>query len=241
MTSLLLAALLALVALIYASVGQAGGTAFLAVMALMGLAPGELRPTALALNVIAAGFTTWQLHRLDAVDWRLLGRLGAPSIPMAFVGGLIVLDGRSYYVLVGLLLITAAFLMVVRPREEATQRPLGTVPALLIGALVGWLSGLTGVGGGVFLAPIMIVAGWASVKQAAALSAPFILINSIVALLGTIVAGGYVTAAFGIYAVAVAAGAAAGTLIGRRFLSERATRYVLAAILLAAGVKSLAG
>jgi uncharacterized membrane protein YfcA len=241
MTSLLLAALLALVALIYASVGQAGGTAFLAVMALMGLAPEELRPTALALNVIAAGLTTWQLHRLDAVDWRLLGRLGAPSIPMAFVGGLIVLDGRSYYVLVGVVLIAAAVLMVVRSREEVARRPIGTAPTVLVGALVGGVSGLTGVGGGVFLAPTMIVAGWASARQAAALSAPFILVNSIVALVGTIVAGGQVTPAFGVYAVAAAVGAVAGTLIGRRLLSERATRYLLAAILLAAGLKSLVG
>lgn len=197
MDSLLLAILLALVSLAYATVGQAGGTAFLAVMAAFGLAPEELRPTALALNVVAAGFTTWQLHRARAVDWRLLGLLAVSSLPMAFLGGLVVLDARTYYLLVGCVLLVAAALMMVRPVGRAS-RDLGRLAALSTGALVGFVSGLTGVGGGVFLVPVLIVVGWTMAKQVAGLSAPFIFVNSVVALAGTLLAGERITADFGL-------------------------------------------
>lgn len=238
MDSFLLAVLLAVVSLIYATVGQAGGTAFLAVMAAMGLAPAELRPTALALNVVASAFTTWQLHRAGVVEWRLLGVLAMSSLPTAFVGGLIVLDGGSYYLLVGCVLLAAAALMVLRP-AGAASRKFGSPAALTTGGLVGFLSGLTGVGGGVFLAPVLIVSGWTTARKAAGLAAPFILVNSLVALAATLLAGERVTADFGLYAVAAVAGAVAGAQIGHRFLSERATRGVLAAILAGAGLKLL--
>jgi uncharacterized membrane protein YfcA len=238
MDSLLLAVLLALVSLVYATVGQAGGTAFLAVMAAFGLAPEELRPTALALNVVAAGFTTWQLHRARAVDWRQLGLLAVSSLPMAFLGGLVVLDVRTYYLVVGCVLLGAAALMVARPVGTAS-RDLGRLAALSTGAFLGFVSGLTGVGGGVFLAPVLIGVGWTTAKQAVGLSAPFIFVNSVVALPGTLLAGDRITADFGLYAPAAVAGAVAGMLIGHRFLSERGTRYVLAAILASAGMKLL--
>jgi uncharacterized protein len=238
MDSFLLAVLLALVSLVYATVGQAGGTAFLAVMAAFGLAPEELRPTALALNIVAAGFTTWQLHRARAVDWRLLRLLAVSSLPMAFLGGLVVLDARTYYLVVGCVLLGAAALLVALPVGTAS-RDLECLAALSTGALLGFVSGLTGVGGGVFLAPVLIVVGWTTAKQAVGLSAPFIFVNSVVALPGTLLAGDRITADFGLYAPATVAGAIAGMLIGHRFLSERGTRYVLAAILASAGMKLL--
>jgi uncharacterized membrane protein YfcA len=236
----LLTALLASVSLLYATAGQAGGTAFVAVMAFAAFPAAEMHPTALLLNVIAAGYATWRLHRHGALDQKALLPLTLPSIATAFVGGLLVLNGREYFALTGLLLVAAAVLMIFK--READSVEAGSVmvfPAALAGAASGFFSGLTGVGGGVFLTPLMIALGWASPKRAAALSPPFILCNSAVGLLGVLIAGQRLTSDTPLYAVGALAGAVLGSTIARRRMSERATRYVLAAILLFAGLRLL--
>jgi hypothetical protein len=158
----------------------------------------------------------------------------------AFVGGLLVLNGREYFELTGLLLIAAAVLMIFK--READSVETGSVmvfPAALAGAASGFLSGLTGVGGGVFLTPLIIALGWASPKRAAALSPPFILCNSAVGLLGVLIAGQRLTSNMPLYAVGALAGAVLGSAIARRGMSQRATRYVLAVILMFAGLRLL--
>ncbi len=236
----LLTGLLASVSLLYATAGQAGGTAFIAVMAFAAFPAAEMRPTALLLNVVAAGYATWQLHRNGALDQKALWPLTLPSMAAAFVGGLLVLNGREYFELTGLLLIAAAVLMIFK--READSVETGSVmvfPAALAGAASGFLSGLTGVGGGVFLTPLIIALGWASPKGAAALSPPFILCNSAVGLLGVLIAGQRVTSNMPLYAVGALAGAVLGSAIARRGMSQRATRYVLAVILMFAGLRLL--
>lgn len=230
--------LLMAVSLIYATVGQAGGTAFLAIMAVMGLPAAELRPTALTLNIVAAAYTTWRLNAGQTIDWRLLACVGIPALPASFLGGLIALESGLYYAVTGCILLFAAAMMVSKWAERATALP-GIIPAALVGGIAGFASGITGVGGGVFLAPAMISLGWVTARQAAGLSAPFILGNSITGLAGALMAGQRPSADVGPYALAALAGAVVGTMIGQRFMSERATRYVLAAILLVAGLRLL--
>ncbi len=238
MSPLIIPILLVAVSLVYATVGQAGGTAFLAIMAVLGVPAAELRPTALILNIVAAGYATWRLHAGGAIDWRLLTAAGAASLPASFLGGLVVLDSAIYYTLTGGIMLFAAAMLVTKWYVREAISP-GTVRAAIVGGLAGFASGITGVGGGVFLAPALIGLGWATARQAAALSAPFILGNSITGLVGVLAAGQRPTADVGLYAFAALAGAIAGTMIGQRFMSERTTRYVLAAILVIAGARLL--
>jgi uncharacterized membrane protein YfcA len=235
-----LALLFGAISLLYATVGQAGGTAFLALMAFAAFPSSEMRPTALALNIVAAAYSSWVFNRNQAVDWGKLKPLLAASLPTALIGGFIVLDERLYEGTTGVVLLLAGATMIFR-RERAVgpdhQAPLWG--ATVLGAAVGLVSGLTGVGGGVFLAPMLIALHWASPRQTAALSAPFILLNSMVGLVGVLFAGQLPSSYFAWYAAAALGGAIIGTTVGLRWLSQTATRYVLAAILLAAGVQLL--
>ena len=238
--ALLVAVSMGCVSLLYATVGQAGGTAFVAVMALAASPAAEIRPTALLLNVIAAIYATWRLHQNGAIERRTLLLLTIPSMVAAFGGGLLVLTGQVYFALTGLLLVIAAALMVVKRGADSLEaRSVKALPAALVGAASGFLSGLTGVGSGVFLTPLIIALGWASPKRAAALSPPFILCNSVVGLAGVLISGQRATSAASLYAVAALAGAVIGSTIALRWMSERTTRYVLAVILLFAGSRLL--
>jgi uncharacterized membrane protein YfcA len=239
MDQVLLTFSIACVSLLYATVGQAGGTAFLAVMALAGFPANEMRATALLLNIVAASYATWRLHRSSAIDWRLLLPITLPSLVTAFLGGLLVLDGPLYFTATGILLIGAAGLMLSRGKVSADTVTVHLLPAMLAGAAAGFLSGVTGVGGGVFLVPQLVLFGWASAKRAAGISAPFILFNSVLGLAGALLAGQQIALGTSLYSVGAIVGAVLGASIGQRWMSEQATRYILAAVLLFAGSRLL--
>jgi uncharacterized protein len=235
-----LALLFGAISLLYATVGQAGGTAFLALMAFAGFPSAEMRPTALALNIVAAAYSTWVFGRNKVVNWSKLKLLLMSSLPTALVGGFIVLDERIYKTATGVVLCLAGAVMILRRNpaiDQDQETPLWGVVS--VGAVVGLVSSLTGVGGGVFLAPTLIALRWASPKQAAALSAPFILANSAAGLIGVLFAAQFPSSHSGLYAVAALGGAVAGTAIGLRYLSQATTRYILGAILIAAGAQLL--
>ena len=236
----MLALLFGAISLLYATVGQAGGTSFLALMAFASFSPSEMRPTAFMLNIVAASYTTWLFNRVRLVDWKKLTPLLASSLPMAVVGGLIVLNEQIYKTITGLVFLVAAVALAFqRTSDGELKRPTPLRGAISIGAVIGFVSGLTGVGGGLFLAPLLIALQWASPKQTAALSAPFNLANSVLGLLGVMYAGQAPTAQTWMYAIAAAAGAIIGTSVGLRWLSHTMTRYILAVVLGAAGIQFL--
>nr|WP_294507376.1 sulfite exporter TauE/SafE family protein [uncultured Rhodopila sp.] len=240
MHDLLIAVLIGGVSLLYATAGQAGGTAFLAVMAFAAFPAALMRPTALLLNVVAAGYATWRLHRNAAIDWPLLLKVTVPSLATAFLGGLVVLSGQLYFVLTGVLLVAAAVLMIFKRSADTVETTsIRLFPAILVGGGAGLVSGLTGVGGGVFLTPLLIAFGWASPRVAARLSPPFILCNSVLGLGGVLLAGQIPAPGTWLYGIGALAGAVCGTALGHRRMSEQRTRQVLAAILLFAGVRLL--
>jgi uncharacterized protein len=237
---LILTAVIAAVSLLYATVGQAGGTAFVAVMAFAGFSASEMRPTALLLNIVAASYATWRLHHKGMVDWPFFARIAAASLPAAFLGGLVVLESNPYFVVTGSLLIVAAALTVMKRKTDNGEDHQPSLWRLTIGGVgAGFLSGVSGVGGGVFLAPLLIIQGWASPRRAAYLSAPFILFNSLLGFGGVWMAGQVPAPDTALYAAGALAGSVIGSAIGLRWVSDRTTRYVLAAILLFAGLRLL--
>lgn len=240
--ALLITALIGGVSLLYASAGQAGGTGFLAVMAFAAFPAAQMRPTALLLNVVAAGYATWRLRQSAALDRRLLLHVTAPSLVTTFLGGLTVLPGHIYFALTGGLLLLAGSLMIFKRGADGLEaRPVRPLKAAAVGAAAGFASGLTGVGGGVFLTPLLIGFGWASPRRAAGLSPPFILCNSVMGLVAVLLAGQAPAPGASLYAIGALAGALAGTAIGHRWMSQRGIRYVLAAILLFAGFRLVLG
>ena len=228
-------------ALLYASVGHAGASGYLAAMALVGVAPATMKPTALALNIVVASIVTVRFHLAGHIRWRALVPFVMGSIPMAFVGGALVLPGAVYKPLVGLILLVAAFQLVrtaassAASDERPTAIPFG--PAAIAGAGIGLLSGLTGTGGGIFLTPLILFAGWADVRVAAGISAAFILANSISGLLGNVSSVKALPPELPIWLIAVAVGGLIGAELGARRLGRPALRRALAVVLVVAGLK----
>jgi len=228
-------------ALLYASVGHAGASGYLAAMALLGVAPATMRPTALALNILVASIVTIRFHLAGHIRWRPLVPFVIASIPMAFVGGALVLPGSVYKPLVGLILLLAAFQLLRTAASSAAtdERPAAIpfIPAAIAGAGIGLLSGLTGTGGGIFLTPLILFAGWAEARVAAGISAAFILVNSVSGLLGNVSSVRALPPELPIWLLAVAVGGLIGAELGARRLGTPALRRALAVVLVVAGLK----
>lgn len=227
------------VALLYSSVGHGGGSGYLAVMALFGVAPALMKPTALALNVVVASLATFRFAQAGHFRWRLFWPFAASSIPAAYVGGAVTLPGDAYRLVVGVVLVYAAVRLgrsAVREVDGA-DRPPPLPAALAVGAGIGLLSGLVGVGGGIFLSPVLLLAGWAGAHATAAVSAAFILVNSVAGLAGHLGVAAGLPAALPVWAVAVAAGGWIGSTLGSRRLPSGGIRAALAVVLVVASAK----
>lgn len=230
-------------AFLYSSVGHAGASAYLAVMALLGIAPESMKPAALLLNVIVASVATVQFGRSRFFSWPLLWPFLVTAVPAAFIGGRIELPSNSYKVLVGLVLVYAGMRLVVKNLRNAAphanpRRP-GLVLSLFTGTAIGILAGLTGTGGGIFLTPMLVLGNWAEPKQAAAISPAFILANSISGLAGLATHLGHLQLpeSFWVWSGAVLAGGFLGAWCGIRRFDNRGLRVLLAIVLLIAGTK----
>jgi uncharacterized membrane protein YfcA len=248
-----LAVAIGLIALLYASVGHAGATGYTAVLALAGAAPAVIRPTALVLNVVVAAIGTVQFVRAGHFRRGLFLPLAAASVPCAALGGAIGLSTAAFETLLGIVLLCSAVRIVTEavgargagtPAAGADRQVVRTIrPPLLglLGAGIGLLSGLTGVGGGVFLTPVLLAIRAAPVRQVAAVTAPFILVNSLAGLAGFMAAGGSLPP-LGLPLVAAAvAGGVIGAQLGAFRLPVPILRLVMAVVLLVAAAKLLGG
>lgn len=241
---LILAASFFVVATLYTTVGHAGASGYLAMMALAGLAPETMRPTALTLNIIVAALTVHRFHHARYFSWAGLWPFLLGSIPFAAVGGIQSLSRGTYYVAMGAVLLIAASYLAWRAfgarkaMEEGVVR-VRKLPAILIGCAIGFLSGLIGVGGGIFLSPILLILGWAGPKTTAGISAPFILVNSAVALLAGSLTVQKLPGELPLLAAAALGGAFLGTWLGLQRLRQKGLLVTLAVVMSLAGGKLL--
>jgi uncharacterized membrane protein YfcA len=237
--TLIIAILFFVGAALYASVGHGGASSYLAVMGLFSLAPDVMKPTALALNILVASVATFKFYRAGLFSWRLLWPFAVASIPAAFVGGAVMLPARSYKIVVGVVLLYAAvwmFRSAMRPISKETHSP-PLWAAVLAGLAIGFLSGLTGVGGGIFLSPLLLSMGWAETRATSGVAAPFILVNSIAGLLGHIASVSQLPPNVPVWGAAALIGGWIGASYGSKRAPVPVLRQLLSLVLVVAGVK----
>jgi uncharacterized membrane protein YfcA len=228
---------IALIAFLYSSVGHAGASGYIATMTLFGLTASVIRPTALVLNILVATIGSFQFWRAGHFSWKLFWPFALLSIPAAYAGGYLQPSASVLKILIGLVLLSSAARLIFRRGDPAkTNRP--SIPtATGIGAGLGFLSGLTGTGGGIFLTPLLLFCRWAQIRQAAAVSALFILVNSIGGLVGYFTATRTVPSLGLVLAIPAIIGGAVGSYLGSRRLPPRGIAIFLALVLTIAGCK----
>jgi len=225
------------VAFLYSSVGHAGASGYIAVMALWGLTTTTIRPTALLLNILVASIGSFQFWKAGHFSWRLFWPFALLSIPAAYFGGYLQLPASILKILIGLVLLFSAIRLIFR-RADPPQTNFPASPvALITGGAIGFLSGLTGTGGGIFLTPTLLFFKWAKIRQAAAISALFILVNSISGLVGYFTAKRTIPLLGLQLAPAVIVCGAFGSYLGSRRFPVRTISLLLATVLIIAGLK----
>lgn len=232
--------LLFLVAFLYSSVGHGGASGYLALMAIFNITPEVMKPTALMLNLFVSLTSFIQYYRGGHFKWKIFLPLAAASIPMSFIGGLVVLDGTIYKKILGLLLIIpiARFLFFKNPVVEEKNKT-SLILSVIIGGSVGLLSGMIGIGGGIILSPILLLLKWTNQKQTAAISALFIFVNSLSGLAGQLTKGIHLSADMYWYVIIAFAGGLCGAYFGALRFKQTLLKNILASVLLLAVYKLL--
>jgi uncharacterized protein len=231
------AACVGIVAFLYSSVGHAGASGYIAVMALFSMAPSEIKPIALVLNITVACVGTWQFWRAGHFSWSFFWPFAILSIPFAFIGGYLNLPTYFFKILVGIILLLSAVKFLLDPKEKTHPRAPSKPISYGVGAGLGLLAGLTGTGGGIFLTPLVILMGWARTKTASAVSALFILVNSVSGLSGNLSATKYFPPFAWSFIVSVLVCGTAGSYLGSRKFSPVIIKRLLAVVLTIAGLK----
>lgn len=231
-------ALLAVVAFLYSSVGHGGASGYLALMALFSMPITVMKPSALLLNVFVSIISFFFYYQKEYFRPKLFYPFAIASVPAAFIGGMIPLENNLYKILLGIVLVLAAlrlFGFFNNPEKENT--PINTPLAMAIGFGIGLLSGMLGIGGGVILSPILLLLGWATLKETAAVSSLFIFVNSIAGLSGYLMGDkSFATESFYLVPIAVLGGILGG-YYGSGYFSNKVLKYVLASVILIASVK----
>jgi uncharacterized membrane protein YfcA len=230
--------ILPIISFLYASVGHGGASGYLALMALFSFAPETMKPTALLLNLFVAGISFFYFYKEGYFNKKLFIPFAIASIPLAFLGGTIEVDASIYKKILAVLLVFAILKMLnVFGKESDTIKTLKTWQGLIVGGVIGFFSGLIGIGGGIILTPIILLLHWGKMKEAAAVSALFIWVNSASGLIGQLSSGVTLEkGSFLLVAIALVGGLLGGYL-GSKKINGQKLRYVLAFVLVIASVK----
>jgi uncharacterized membrane protein YfcA len=237
---LLFYSLLFVVAFLYASVGHGGASGYLALMALFSFAPGVMKPSALLLNLFVSSVSFIQFYRGGHFKWKTFLPFAIASVPLSFLGGTISIDSVIYKKILGVLLIIPVlrffFFKNVDPKD---LRPSRTDLSLIIGGIIGFLSGMIGIGGGIILSPVLLLLKWTDQKQTAAISAAFIFVNSVAGLAGQLTKGIQFSADMYGYVAVAFVGGLCGAYLGALKFPQNILKNVLACVLALAAYKLL--
>lgn len=227
--------LLLLVAFLYASVGHGGASGYLALMSLFAFPVTFMKPTALVLNILVSAISFYFYYREKKFEWKLFYPFAITSIPFSFLGGIITIETHIYKIILAtVLLFAVARLLGLFGKQKGELKPINLPLALFIGAVIGFLSGLIGIGGGIILSPVLLLLGWADIKKSAAVSALFIFANSISGLMGFVSKGGTLPISSVSLIAVVLIGGILGGYFGSKKMNTLVLRNVLAVVLLIA-------
>ena len=237
MTEILFLFGILIIAVLYSGVGHGGASGYLAFMALLNVLPDTMRPAALILNVFVSAIASYAFYRNKHLKFKLLWPFIITSIPAAFIGGTIQIDASLYKTILGIFLLFAILRMVLKPEANSNTKDINIGLALFIGAMLGFFSGLIGIGGGIILSPVIIILGWGNYKETAAIAAIFILVNSLSGLSGYLLENS-IQDPFIIYMVIFGVvGGILGSYMGSFRMNEKFMRYALAFVLTVASIK----
>ena len=230
--------LLPIVAFLYASVGHGGASGYLALMAIFSFAPEVMKPTALLLNLFVAGIAFYHYFKAGFFNKRLFLSFAMASIPLAFLGGMIEIDASIYKKVLALLLVFAILKMLnVFGKEGEQIKDVKLWQGLVVGGIIGFFSGLIGIGGGIILTPIILLLHWGKMKEAAAVSALFIWVNSAAGLIGQVSSGVEISSQSFILVAVALVGGFFGSYYGSKKFNNSLLRYLLAFVLIIASIK----
>jgi uncharacterized protein len=234
----LLLLLLPIVAFLYASVGHGGASGYLALMSAFSFPMAFMKPTALVLNILVSLVSFYFYYREKNFKWNLFYPFAITSIPFSFLGGFLKIDAFYYKIILATVLVFAVSrLLGFFGKEKNTLNEINLPLALGFGSLIGFLSGLLGIGGGIILSPVLLLFGWATMKQAAAVSALFILTNSLSGLFGFVSQGGTLPESSLVLIGVVFLGGLLGGYYGSAKFNTKSLRYILSAVIGIAIVK----
>jgi uncharacterized protein len=237
-SEVLLVLCLMAVAFLYSSVGHGGASGYLAVMVLFGISPGLMKSSALILNLFVAGIAFYSFYREGYFRWKLLWPFLVTSMPAAFLGARFLLDPVVYKIILGSFLLFAAFRLFFNPGKDMIEtRNIPLWFGFTFGLVIGFLSSLIGIGGGILLTPILLLGKYARAKEASAVSALFIFLNSSTGLIGLATKGLHVTPELSLWIATALTAGILGSFTGTHYLSETGLKRVLSLVLVFATVK----
>lgn len=230
--------LLFVVAFLYASVGHGGASGYLALMALFSVAPSTMKSSALLLNIFVSFIAFFQYYKAGYFKWKIIWPFALTSIPMAFLGASLSLDAVLYKRILGIILIFPILrLLDIFNKDTENTKEINIFFALFIGAIIGFLSGILGIGGGIILSPIILLLHWANMRQTACISALFIFVNSVAGFSSLLLKGISIETTVYVWLLVSVVGGLFGAYFGSKIISSKMLKRILAFVLCIASFK----